>query len=197
MDLSRVKRRRGAARASVTRLKENVDKLEAKSELTRTDRLMVSCLVKKLDDWDSEFRKQHDVVLDLTEDESDAIEREQSIFDEHDETVTQLSLRLQVLGLEEEEAEPAPTSHDDTSQHSGRRLHYISDVMGTIRESIDGLVPGRGFDHCLLQVLEKRIGKLMSELSDITHDILCTKDDKRTLMAEESEIEKTLFDLNF
>ena len=79
------------------------------------------------------------------------MERKQSIFDEHDEKVTQISLRLQVLGLGEEEVGPeALMSHTDAAQHSGRRLRYISDVMGTIRESMDGLVPGRGFDSCLL-----------------------------------------------
>ena len=94
-----------AVRASVIRLNESVDKLEAKSELSRTDRLMVLCLVKKQEDWDAEFRKHHHAVLDLTEEDTAAIEREQAIFDEHDEKVTQLSLRLQVLGLEEEEVE--------------------------------------------------------------------------------------------
>ena len=137
---------------------------------------MVSSLIKTLEDWDAEFRKQHNVVLDLTEDESDAIKWEQSIFDEHDEKVTQLSLHLQVLGLEGKEAEPAPMSHTDTSQHLGIRLRYISDVMGTVHEFVDGLVPGRGFDDCLLQVLEKWIDKLTSELSDATCDILYTKD---------------------
>ena len=36
-DLSRAKGQRGAVRAYVTRLKENVNKPEAKSELSRTD----------------------------------------------------------------------------------------------------------------------------------------------------------------
>ena len=101
MDLSRVKRQQGAARASITRLKESVDKLEAKSELSRTDCLLVSRLVKKFEDWDGEFRKQHDVVLDITEEDTTAIEREQAVFDKHDEKIIQISLCLQVLGLEE------------------------------------------------------------------------------------------------
>ena len=87
-------------------------------------------------------------------------------------------------------------SHNDTSQHLERRLHYISDVMGTVRDSLDGLVRGRGFDDCLLHVLEKRSDKLKSELFDVTCDILCTHDDERALMADESAIEKALFDLN-
>ena len=65
MDLSTAKRWRGAARASITRLKENVDKLEEKVELSRADCLMILRLIKKLEDWNSELRKQHDVVLDL------------------------------------------------------------------------------------------------------------------------------------
>ena len=68
MDLSRAKRQRGAARVSITRLKENVDNLEEKAELSRTDCLMISRLIKKFEDWDSELRKQHNVVLDLVED---------------------------------------------------------------------------------------------------------------------------------
>ena len=83
MDLSLTKRQGGAERASVTRLKESVDKQEGKSELSRTDCLLVSRLVKKLEDWYAEFRKQHDIVLDLTEEDTTEIEREQAVFDEH------------------------------------------------------------------------------------------------------------------
>ena len=36
----------------------------------------------------------------------------------------------------------------------------------------------------------------MSDLSDVTRDILSSKGDERALMEEESAIEKTLFDLN-
>ena len=142
MDLSRAKRRRGAARESVSRLKESVDKLEVKAELSKTDRLLVSRLVKKLENWDAEFRKQHDVVLDLTEEDTTAIEREQAVFDEHDEKVTQLSLRLQVLGLEESEAWPASISDADISQHFEKRLCYMSGTLETIRDSVGRLVLG-------------------------------------------------------
>ena len=68
--------------------------------------------------------------------------------------------------------------------------------MGTVRDSIDGLVPGRGFHDCLLHVLEEQIDKVTSELSYVTRDILCTKDDEQALMAKESAIEKALFDIN-
>ena len=82
----------------------------------------MSRLVKKLEDWDAKFRKQRDVILDLTEEDTTTIEREQAVFDKHDEKVTQLSLCLQVLGLEESEAGPASISDADTSQHLEKRL---------------------------------------------------------------------------
>ena len=104
MDLSRVKRQRGAARASITRLKENVDKLEEKVELFRIDHLLISQLIKKSEDWDSELRKQHNVVLDLVEDNSEVLKQEQSIYDEHNKKVSMLlSLRLQELAQEDDE----------------------------------------------------------------------------------------------
>ena len=65
---------------------------------------MISCLVKKLENWDAEFRKQHNIVLDLIEDESESMEQEQSIYNKHDKKVTHLSLRLQEPALEDEEA---------------------------------------------------------------------------------------------
>lgn len=101
-----------------------------------------------------------------------------------------------MLGLEESESGPASTSDADASQHLGRRLRYTSDTLGTICDSIDHLAPGCGFDDCLLQVSEKQVDKLTSELSDITRDILYAKDDERPLMTEEAAIEKELFDLN-
>ena len=154
--------------------------------------------MKELEDWDAEFRKLQDVVLDFTEEDTTAIEWEQAVFDKRDEKVTQLSLYLQVLGLKERVATPVSTPNTDTSQHLEKRLRYISSTLETIRDSVGHLVPGRGFDDCLLQVSEKRVDQFSctSKLSNVTHDILCTKDDERPMMAEESTIEKELFTLN-
>ena len=92
--------------------------------------ILVSCLVKKLEDWDAEFRKQHDVVLDVTEQESGAIEQEQKVFDEHNEKVIQLSLRLLLLGLQEIGAGPAPTSDADISKHLGKGYVIFQTTWG-------------------------------------------------------------------
>ena len=87
-ELFRAKKCRGAVRASITRLKRSIDKLEAKPELCRTDCLMIQHLVNKLEDWSAEFKKQHGVILDLMDDEEETTEREQAVYDEYDKKVT-------------------------------------------------------------------------------------------------------------
>ena len=104
-------------------------------ELSRTDILMI---VKKLEeDWDVDFKKQHDIVLYLTKDEQETMEDEQSMYDEHDEKVSLLSFCLQELALEEEEAVPKSKPAAEFSHLLGRRLHYIENSIGTISESMD------------------------------------------------------------
>ena len=183
MDLSWAKRQRGTACASITRLKENVGKLEERAELSRTDHLMISRLIKKLKNWDSELRKKHDVVLDLVEDDSEVLKQEQRIYDKHDKKFSMLlSFHLQELARKNDETVHTSKPADEAFHHLERRLRYIDSSLKTIHESINRLIPGRGFDECLLQALEKRMDKLASELSDITHDILFTTGDERTLM---------------
>ena len=75
-------------------------------------------------------------------------------------------------------------------------VHYIDNSPETIRESIGRLIPGRGFDECLPQALEKQIDKLASEMWDVTRDILFTTGDERTLMDQQSAIDKALFATN-
>ena len=83
------------------------------------------------------------------------MEQEQTIFDVHDVMVTYLSLCLQELAVENEKALPTSTPATGSSQHLGRRLHYIGTSMeNKICDSMGGLVPGRDLDECLLQVLE-------------------------------------------
>ena len=48
----------------------------------------------------------------------------------------------------------------------------------------------------LLQVLEKPIDKLKTELLDLACDILSMDGDEEALMEEESAIQKALFDMN-
>ena len=67
--LSQVRKRRGAARTSITRMEANIGKLEMKAELSAHEQLMVSQFMKKIENWDAEFKEHHQTILDLIEDE--------------------------------------------------------------------------------------------------------------------------------
>ena len=91
-----------------------------KPELSRSDHLLISHLIKKLEEWDAEFKKQHYIILGLIEDEEEMIEQEQGVYGECDEKVTIFSVRLQGL-TEQEDAMPPPKPVIKRSRHLERR----------------------------------------------------------------------------
>ena len=105
--MSQARKRRGAARATITRLEESIQRLELKLELTRSDRLLIPHLAKKLEDWDPEFKKQHYAILDLLDEEGEeTIAQEQKALDEYDDKITSFLLRLEELKREDEAVPP-------------------------------------------------------------------------------------------
>ena len=100
---------------------------------------MIPHLIKKLEEWGTEFKKQHNIVLDLMDDEEEAMEQEQAVFDEYDEKITLFSLRLQKLASKEEAVAP-PKPKTGYPQHLTKRLRYIGISVSGIQESLDGLV---------------------------------------------------------
>ena len=170
--------------------------MEFKSELTRSDRLLISRLAKKLEDWNTEFKKQHYTILDLIEEEEEeTIAQEQAVLDEYDEKVTSFSFRLEEL-KQEDEAVPSGKFTITRPHQLEKRLRYIENDVRTICGSIDDMHPGPHFDGCLMQILGKRVDQLTTELSDVTREILSLDGDERALMETQSNIKKALFDGN-
>ena len=89
------KKRRGVARASLTRLANRVRDLEREDRDPRTSDL-AERMSTKLMQLDSDFRAQHHALIDLIEEE-DALEREQEALDTHDDLVTDLSVRIIII----------------------------------------------------------------------------------------------------
>ena len=90
--LANARKRRGVARASITRLCNHLKDLEGKTEQPKTLEL-ARRLSQKLTDLDSEFRTHHHTVIDLTDDE-DALAKEQKLLDTHDDLLAGLSVRI-------------------------------------------------------------------------------------------------------
>ena len=90
--IANVRKRRGVARASLTRLANRVRDLEREDRNPRT-LVLAERMSTKLMQLDSDFRAQHHALINLIEEE-DTLEREQEALDAHDDLVTDLSVQI-------------------------------------------------------------------------------------------------------
>ena len=95
--ISKLRKRRGVVRASITRLAARLKELENASPEPDTPK-HARQLSEKLKSLDEEFRKLHYEVIDLIDDDGDStVEAEQVILDKHDDDVSELTVRLESL----------------------------------------------------------------------------------------------------
>lgn len=139
--ITKLRRRRGTVRSSITRL-------DVPGQPTvQADRAReLSVKVETLDD---EFKKYHLEIVDLLEDDSEILEREQEILDEHDDAVGELKICLKRLISE---ASPDPV------KLSIRRLTQLEKSILTIRDNLRKLSEyDDDGDSSLLQQFEAQI----------------------------------------
>lgn len=129
--LSTHRRRRGVAKASITRLTTRLRDLKANiSQPAIFDH--AQRMRKKLDALDVEFRSHHHNVVDLTDGE-ESLTREQDILDEHDDLVANLSVRINQLIS-------ACTSFDTTPyKDAARRLTHIRKTLTEVSSAVNAL----------------------------------------------------------
>ena len=109
VDLSTLKRRRGAIKASITKLTTKIAELKAKEPGPTTPPLAQQ-LAKCLESLDSDFKTRHVTMIDVLEGEGQLTE-EQDVLDTHDEELLQLNLQLQaVMRAATAATTPSPTS---------------------------------------------------------------------------------------
>ena len=140
-ELSHNRKRRGVARASITRLENCVSDLEAKPELDAGDRAMALQLTRRLSDLDAEFKRHHFSIIDLVDET--AVDGEQNALDDHDDKVTVLTSRLQRLT---EDTRPCPsltprplTSDLDVQALVSRRLDRVEKNLQSISAALESL----------------------------------------------------------
>lgn len=84
--LSSSREKRGVARASITRLRTKVAKLEGSPGPDSLD--IARRFTTRLETLDAEYKVHHYAIVDLLDDEGD-LGREQEILDEHDDEMSQ------------------------------------------------------------------------------------------------------------
>ena len=164
--LSTHRKRRGIARASITRLTTRLRDLETKVDQPATiDH--AKGMLQKLDGLGAEFLSHHHGIVDLTEDE-DALRREQETLNEQDDLLAELSVRItRLIGR--------CTAVDATPRKiTARKLSHIKKAISHISSAIAALI-GDPDDKYLLLQFEEQFIDLKKELSDIRRDLLSSE----------------------
>ena len=180
------RRRRGTTKRSITYLTQKVEALEAQmgppnpAIVDQAQHLKV-----KLDSLDAEFKTRHYAVVDTISDEGEQA-KEQSELDRHDDTTSELCLRLQNI----------VTAHSTSNQENRilqQRFTQLRQDLQQTRESIERHVPDE--DTCLSHQLEDRLEDLKTEHREARNAILLSdvKEDDQ-LYIELSETGKAIFD---
>ena len=146
--IANVKKRRGVARASLTRLANRVKELERNPRDPKTSDL-AERTAKKLSELDTDFHAQHHALVDLIEGD-EALEREQETLDAHDDLVTELSVQIKQII-----SSSSPSVTDSARKTLSRKLIHIQKRIDSIISFISD-ASAADTDICLLRQYEEK-----------------------------------------
>ena len=190
LDITARRRRRGVAKASITKLIDRVLELEHKPKLTNTDRLTAQRLQQRLTDLDGDFKRYHLSIVDVLENDEEQT-REQAVIDDHDNKVTELFTRILRLTMEEEREEEAKL---DPRKHLSKRLQHLERNLRTVATAVSSAVEHPRVDRCLLEQYDEQLNGFRLEVFDVTRSILSLDGDVSELSESEASISKIIFD---
>ena len=120
--LANAKKRRGVARASLTRLGNRI-----RDEDTEPKTLeLAQRISQKILELDAEFRTHHHALIDHTDDE-DALAKEQEVLDVHDDFVAELTVRVKQII-----AALSPSSNESSRRIASRKLVHLQKSLVSI-----------------------------------------------------------------
>ena len=82
------------------------------------------------------------------------------------------------------------------SHHLHRRFNDVESNLHLVKEEVTPLTPSPSLDSCLLLQLEEQVGSIRTDLSDITGDILSSKNEDDDLVDKKDRLRKALFELS-
>lgn len=160
--ISSARKRRGVAKASLTRLAGRLKDLESRKDDPSTQPLAQQ-MAKKLEELDADFRAQHLALIDLVEDE-DTLAAEQVELDKHDDDLSVLLVRVRNLV-------GSACSGGEPHKLLSRRLSLLKKGLTSLGEDI-GKMESEPGDECLIRQHEEQLLELKTELSDISKSLL-------------------------
>lgn len=185
-ELPKLRRRRGVAKASITRIDTRLGTLEGEADRPST-RDAARQMLAKLKEHDAEFRRIHLTVIDLTDDE-EALATEQAVLDEHDDLVASLTVRI--LALDSARTVSTPTVSD--RELLLRRCDRLDSRLTDTNSALTSL---SGEDRCLLEQHREQLLDFKKEISEINNNLLSlTLEGSDSLPPRIASLERKLFD---
>ena len=166
MSATNLRKRRGVAKASITRLDTRLKTLESAIDQPTT-RDSARQLSAKLKEYDAEFKTAHLSLVDLIDDE-DALMGEQAALDAHEDFVASLAIRIDALLACVESS--AGTKIDERKLLS-RRLKRLEECLSNADKAISDL-SGEEKDSCRLKQHDEQLHDYKKELSDVNLKLL-------------------------
>ena len=196
-----VRKRRGKVRGRLTRIEREIVDLERKDELNDQDQCKVDRLITQIKDNDSEFKQRHLEVLNfVTEEDDDTLQREENVFDEHVNRVTELIERLEPIKASGRAllSSSTPSTVPDHSGNLEKHLKFIDHQRETIATSMPSPPAGtESHPKLFLQKCQKDIVVLTAQLTGIMGDILALPGEDTTLLTNATVIQGALSELDF
>ena len=121
--------------------------------------------------------------------------------DDHDDWINDIMTRLTQLSHgKSSPTVAAPSMGIESAAEPTRllrtRLDYMEGTLRSINSNIESLTPGPDLDTCVVRQLEEQVGRVNTEHSDLTRDILSLEHGDCDLLGLSSAFSKTLFDLS-
>ena len=185
--ITRLRRRRGVVRASITRLEKRLRELEDTAEQPATPD-HARQLAVKLDTLVTDFKNYHLQILDLMEDVDDELRHEQETLDDHDDIISDINIRIKRL--------TARTDSDpEEVNKSVRKLNHLERAIMSTRDAISRLPPSEG-DISLVEHFVAQLTDRKSELREVHAALLSVEVEAavRDQLSLHSWLEETLFE---
>ncbi len=194
-DLATLKRRRGTAKASITKLRTKLTELEG-ADRDASFATYAQQYLKRLETLDANFKTHHLAIMDVIEDE-EQLGAEQEALDQHDEDTTTLSVRLQVLlssAPVTSTVTPPETRHLPDRAVLERRSAQLQARLLSISDDVSRLSGDPSEIH-LVFLHQEQLSDLKRELSDLRNEVLViTPDTSDVLWVATQTQERIIFD---
>ena len=177
-------------RASITRLATRFRELEETPDQPRTADHATQ-LLAKLESLDAEYKSIHFEIINLLDD-SDDLEKEQTVLDKNDDDVSTLTICLQTLSTPKTTEAPSTI---DPRRPLSRKLARLEKGLHSI-DSIISSTAEAALERSIIQQCNEQLSDYKGDLAALYDEILSNNiDDEDELVVLHSRLEKSLFDL--